>query len=67
MVALVEKIFKIAQDLRTDPFAIRRILPATVDVTKMSPIFDKHEIVRENLTAKAIIGYGQVSALDRYY
>ena len=62
--ALVETAFNIAKEIRTDPFAIRRILPATPDVTAMSPVFDKYEVPRENLTAKAIIGYGQVSGLS---
>ena len=61
MIDIVQKAFAIAQDLRTDPFAIKRKMVPTPDI--LTPLFQKAEIVRENLAAKSIIGYGQVATM----
>ena len=53
-----QKAFAIAHALRTDPFAIKRKGAATPEA--MTPLFSKHEISRERLTAKSILGHGQV-------
>jgi hypothetical protein len=53
----VKKAFQFAQELRTDPFAIKRQLPSTPEA--MTPLFARYELRRENLAAKMIIGYGQ--------
>jgi hypothetical protein len=57
----VQKAFAIAQAVRTDPFAIKRGGAATPEAR--TPLFMKHEIPRDRLAAKAILGHGQVSGL----
>ena len=55
----MQKAFLIAQELRTDPFAIKRRMAATPEI--LTPMFKKAEIKRERLIAKSIIGMGQVA------
>ena len=59
----MQKAFSIAQQLRMDPFANKRNLVATPEI--QTPLFLKHEIRRDKLAAKVIIGYGQVWHLPR--
>ena len=56
---MVQKAFSLAQELRTDPFAINRKMMATPEILK-TPMFKKAEINRERLNAKMILGFGQV-------
>jgi hypothetical protein len=56
---LIQKSFALAQELRTDPFAIKRPMQETPEA--IVPVFEKHLLIREQLAAKSIIGYGQVS------
>ena len=61
MIAIVQKAFTIAHELRTDPFAIKRRMAATPEI--LTPMFKKAELKRERLVAKSIIGMGQVPQL----
>ena len=54
----VQRAFALAAELRSDPFAIKRTQTETPEA--LTPLFDKHSIDRANLTAKAMIGFGQV-------
>jgi hypothetical protein len=58
----IQQAFAIAQDLRTDPFAIKRKMQETPDIQAV-PIFAKAEIAREHLIAKSVIGFGQARRL----
>ena len=55
---LIQKSFALAQELRTDPFAIKRPMQETPEA--IVPVFEKHLLLRENMVAKSVIGYGQV-------
>ena len=55
---LIQKAFLVAQEVKADPFMIKRQLAATPDI--ITPLFAKHGIEREKLTYKAVIGQGQV-------
>jgi hypothetical protein len=58
LMVLVQKAFRKATDLKIDPFAIRRNLQETPEI--MTPLFKQYELDRANLTARTIIGQGQV-------
>ena len=57
---MIQKAIALATELRTDPFAVKRPLPATPEA--MTPLFAKYELKREKLLATMIIGYGQARA-----
>ena len=62
--SVVQKAFTIAQELRTDPFAIKRRMAATPEI--VTPTFKKAEIKRERLTANLILGFGQARATSTF-
>ena len=61
MLTTVQKAFALAQAIRSDPFATKRILAATPEV--LTPELKSKEIERDRLTHKTIIGFGQVKSL----
>jgi hypothetical protein len=56
--------FKMAAAIRTDPFAINR--PSTETPEAVSGVFAGIQLPREKLTARMIIGQGQVSVRRKY-
>ena len=64
MLTTVQKAFALAQAIRSDPFATKRILAATPEV--LTPELKSKEIERDRLTPKTIIGFGQVKSLAQY-
>ena len=64
VMSTVQKAFVVAQELRTDPFAIKRPMPDTPEA--VTPVFRPHQLSRAALTARAILGYGQAWALCDY-
>ena len=54
----IQKAFALAQELRTDPFVIKRPMAETPEA--VTPVFEKHIVPRDALFAESIIGYGQV-------
>ena len=55
---LIQKSFNVAQEVKADPFMIKRQMAATPDI--ITPLFAKHGIEREKLASKSVIGQGQV-------
>jgi hypothetical protein len=62
MMDLVQKAFNKAQELLSDPFCLKKPMTATPEIVESVEIFKKNGIDRNQLTSKAIIGQGQVSA-----
>ena len=54
----ITKSFKLAAQLRTDPFAVQRDGQETPEA--ITPEFEAVQLDRENLKVKMIIGHGQV-------
>lgn len=57
VVDAVKEGFKIAQEIKTDPFGVARVFPETPEV--MKPAFEKYVKNRGSMVAKSIIGHGQ--------
>ena len=58
VIALIQKAYMTAQDIRSDPFVIKRPMPETREV--IVPVFQPFEREREKLQALMVVGYGQV-------
>ena len=55
---LVQKAYALATEIRTDPFATKRVLEETPEMFTYD--LKQLEVKREQLVAKSVIGYGQV-------
>ena len=55
---MVQKAYLMAQDLRADPFVIKRPMQPTPEA--LVPVFLPFEREREKLDAQMVVGYGQV-------
>ena len=60
VIAVVQKAYLMAQDLRADPFVIKRPMQPTPEA--LVPVFLPFEREREKLDAQMVVGYGQVRA-----
>ena len=58
MLALLQKAQPVAAEIKKDPFAIKRSLPATPEM--LSAAVQPFELKREQLAAKMAVGTGQV-------
>ena len=59
VLAIIQKAFAKAKEIKNDPFMINRPLPDTPEI--VTPAFAKRLLPREGLAHKAIIGQGQAS------
>ena len=57
----VKKAFGVAQELKNDPFMIKRPMAETPEI--VTPLFQKYEIERVKLDSKTVIGQGQVRGI----
>ena len=65
MLLIVKKAYDFAVEIKNDPFAIKRPLAETPEVNL--PVFHPHEVKRENLTSKSVVGFGQVRLSPSIY
>ena len=58
VIALIQKAYMTAQDIRSDTFVIKREMPETREM--IVPVFQPFERERDKLQALQVVGYGQV-------